>query len=122
MSWVAEQHACPECGVDINQRHQTSCAMRSTGNQVVWFGPTLSPGMMFRTVAEGDIVAGLISCMHCEHGFDTGDVIAENRAQTTAIHAKCLLELAALIPRSEPSVSEVRAEYERRRAELANGE
>lgn len=113
-------YACPECGVRVNQRHVTACAMRLTGNQVVWFGPALLPGMVFRTIVEGDIVAGLISCMHCEHAFEPDEVIAENRSQTMAIHAKCILELAAMVPRSQPSAADVRAEYERRRAELAS--
>lgn len=94
--------------------------MRVTGSQVVWYGPPQTPGMMFRNIVEGDIVASMTTCMHCEHAFEPDEVIAENRSQTMAIHAKCILELAAMVPRSQPSAADVRAEYERRRAELAS--
>lgn len=122
MNWVDERQACPECGAAINHRHEMACAMRLTGSQVIWFGTALSPGMEFRVVVEGDVMAGMLLCMYCEHGFDAQDVIAENRSQTVALHAKCVLELAAMIPRSQPSAAEVRAEFERRRAKLAQGE
>jgi hypothetical protein len=93
--------------------------MRATDNQVIWFGPAILPGMVFRTIIEGDIVAGLISCMHCENSLAPGEVVAENRSQTAAVHARCILELAALIPRSEASAADVVEEYNRRRAELS---
>lgn len=118
MHWTTNQWTCAHCGVAPGQTHQEGCAVRNTASEVVWFGPPVTEGMLPRLVVEGDVTACYLSCLACEQEFKPGEVIFENRAQSTALHANCILELARRIPREVASPAEVESEYEQRRSEI----
>lgn len=119
MHWTIRAWECPGCGVAVGHSHDSRCAALNVGQSVVWLGPPLVPGMIPKLVHEGDPMAGLIACQHCEEPFVAGEVMFENRSQSVGIHAGCVLLLAAMVPHGMTSPAEVEAEFERRRAEIA---
>jgi hypothetical protein len=116
--WTTDLWTCIHCGVSPGQTHQQGCAVRNTAREVVWFGPPVTDGMLPRLVVEGDVTARYLSCLACERELVPGEVIFENRSQSTALHANCVLQLAQMIPREVASPDEVESEFERRRAEI----
>jgi hypothetical protein len=116
--WTNDQWTCGYCGVAVNRPHEEGCAVRNTTNTVVWFGPPVTPGMLPRQVVNGDVAAQYLTCLHCDETFKSGEVVFENRAQSSGIHGECILQLARMIPRELASPDEVEAEFERRRAEI----
>lgn len=121
MHWTTETWTCLGCGVAVGQAHTDGCVVRSTTNAVIWLGPPITPGMLPRQVVDGDVIAPYLTCLHCENGFEVGEVIFENRTQAIAIHGSCVLVLAQMVPRELASPEEVEDEYERRRAEIFDG-
>lgn len=121
MPWTTDTWTCGYCDVQVGQPHHSGCAVRNTTSTVIWFGPPVTPGMLPRHVVEGDAVATYLSCLHCEEKFQPGDVIFENRAQSTGIHGACILQLAQVVPRELASPAEVESEYKQRRAEILDG-
>lgn len=121
MHWTTDLWTCGYCGVSVNQAHLEGCATRNTDGAVIWFGPPVTPGMLPRVVAEGDITAAHMTCTHCEQEFKPGEVIFENRSQLMGLHGRCILLLAQMIPRDMPTPAEIETEYERRRAEIFDG-
>lgn len=120
VDWTTDLWACTGCGVEVGQPHKAGCAMLYSSASVVWLGPPVTPGMLPRTIVEGDVAAHLLACQHCEESFVEGDVIFENRAQSVGIHASCVLLLAEMIPRSLPSPAEIEEAFENRRAGITD--
>lgn len=124
MHWTTEAWQCTGCGVPVGHLHTPGCvylsvsAPETKSADIVWLGPPVTPGMLPRLVVEGDPIAGLLACQHCDTPFGVGDVIFENRAQSIGLHAKCVLAMAAMIPRELPSPAEIETEFARRLAAI----